>query len=201
MSRSNLHVLIVDDHPLFVDALRLALEPLVQGLQVTAATTLAQAREVLTGPAPDLILLDLSLPDAGGTEAIGRLRELAPDVRLVVVSGRDDAVTIGLARALGCDGFISKGLPLTDIQVQLRKVLSRAAVFPDCAASAIAVSVAALTPAQARVLAAAATGKLNKQIAYEMGLAEPTVKSHMSAILKRLGVPNRTQAILMINGA
>jgi DNA-binding NarL/FixJ family response regulator len=200
MSATRHHVLIVDDHPLFVDALQLALTPLVSNLIVSKSASLGEACTHLTDEAPDLILLDLSLPDAGGADAVARIRELAPQVRLVVVSGRDDPVTIGLSKALGCDGFISKALPLTDIQVLLRKAISGRDVFPVGPPSAFADAVAALTPAQARVLAAAATGKLNKQIAHEMRLAEPTVKSHMSAILKRLGVSNRTQAILAITG-
>jgi DNA-binding NarL/FixJ family response regulator len=119
-----------------------------------------------------------------------------------VVSGRDDPLTVSLARALGCDGFISKASPLTEIQNGLRALLAGDPVFPTSpGASPLAASIALLTAAQARVLAAAATGKLNKQIAYEMNLAEPTVKSHMSAIFKRLGVSNRTQAILALNGS
>ena len=194
-------ILIVDDHPLFIDALTLALRPLTSGDAPSKATTLAEAIAALTSRPVEFILLDLMLPDAGGVESVARVREVAGDARLVVVSGRDDAVTVSLARALGADGFISKASPLTAIQTQLRDIMRGMTVFPASAETVdVAQAITALTPAQARVLAAAATGKLNKQIAYEMNLAEPTIKAHMSAIFKRLGVNNRTQAILAITG-
>ncbi len=141
------------------------------------------------------------MPDAGGVEGVARVRDLAPGARLVVVSARADPVTISLVRAVGANGFISKSNPLSVIQSQLREVLAGKAVFPEEPnAAGVASRVAALTPAQARVLAAAATGRLNKQIAADMNLSEATVKTHMSGILRRLGVHNRTQAILALPG-
>ena len=200
MARALNRIVVVDDHPLFVDALRLALRPVIGGASLATAASLADALEFLRTHAADLILLDLMLPDAGGTEGVARVREIAADARLVVISGRDDPVTVSLARALGADGFISKVAPLTAIQDQLGDIIAGRAVFPQPGSSPnLATMIATLTPAQARVLAAAATGKLNKQIAYEMQLAEPTIKAHMSAVFKKLGVNNRTQAILAIN--
>ncbi len=199
MADQPIRVVIVDDHPLFIDALTLALRPLASGAAPSSASTLAQAMAILRTVPADLILLDLMLPDAGGVESVARVREVAAHARVVVVSGKDDAVTVNLARALGADGFISKASPLTEIQQRLRAVLAGEAVFPEAQpAPAVADAISALTQAQARVLAAAATGKLNKQIAYEMNLAEPTIKAHMSAIFKKLGVNNRTQAILAL---
>ena len=195
-------VLLIDDHPLYIDALRVAVEPLFPA-RVEAEATLSGAFERLEQDRYDLILLDLSLPDAGGVESVGRVKEAAgPRAALVVVSGRDDASTVALVRALKADGFLSKSQPLTVLREQLTKISNGETVFPsDKTAEGLSEALALLTPAQARVLAAAATGKLNKQIAYDMGLAEPTVKAHMSAIIKRLGVANRTQAILAISGS
>jgi DNA-binding NarL/FixJ family response regulator len=197
-----LAALIVDDHPLFVDALALALQPLVGRGQVSSAGCLAEACRILADRRVELVLLDLMLPDAGGVEGVARVRELAVGARLAVVSARTDPVTIGLVRAVGADGFIAKSNPLAIIQSQLREVLAGGAVFPQQPpATGVAARLAQLTPAQARVLAAAATGRLNKQIAADMTLSETTVKTHMSAILKRLGVHNRTQAILALSEA
>jgi DNA-binding NarL/FixJ family response regulator len=193
--------LIVDDHPLFVDALMLALQPLLGRGQMSSAGCLADACRMLADHRVGLVLLDLMLPDAGGVEGVARVRELATGARLAVVSARADPVTISLVRAVGADGFISKSNPLSVIQDQLRAVMAGEAVFPEQPTSAdVAARIASLTPAQARVLAAAATGKLNKQIAADMNLSETTVKTHMSAILRRLGVHNRTQAILALSG-
>ncbi len=201
MATQNLSALIVDDHPLYVDALVLALQPLLGRGPVSSAGCLADACRVLADQRVGLVLLDLMLPDAGGVEGVARLRDLAPGARLAVVSARADPVTISLVRAVGADGFISKSNPLSLIQSQLREVLAGKAVFPEPPAlSEVSASIAALTPAQARVLAAAATGRLNKQIAADMNLSEATVKTHMSGILRRLGVHNRTQAILALSG-
>ena len=195
-------LMVVDDHPLFIEALQLALRPVIAGVSVSSAATLAAAVERLKDAPVDLILLDLMLPDAGGVEGVARVREVCGAARVVVVSGRDDPVTVSLVKALGADSFISKALPLTLIQDRLRDIVAGRPVFPEAGASdaATAAAVSTLTAAQARVLAAAATGKLNKQIAYEMNLAEPTIKAHMSAIFKKLGVNNRTQAILKLEG-
>jgi DNA-binding NarL/FixJ family response regulator len=202
MAMQTLSALIVDDHPLFVDALGLALEPLLGRGPVSSAGYLADACRMLADRRFGLVLLDLGLPDAGGVEGVARVRELAPGARLAVVSARSDPATISLVRAVGADGFISKSNPLPVIQGQLRDLLAGRAVFPETlAAAGVAAKIAALTPAQARVLAAAATGKLNKQIAADMNLSEATVKTHISGILKRLGVHNRTQAILALSGA
>ena len=200
MNRQQASILIVDDHPIFIDALRLALRPIIDRPAVSSASSLAVACAMLATQKVDLILLDLMLPDAGGVESVSRIRDIAAGARIVVISGRDDAVTVNLARALGAHGFISKGDPLTSIQSRLLDIVAGKLVYPDNDKSDLADAISLLTPAQARVLAAATTGKLNKQIAFEMNLAEPTVKSHLSAIFKRLGVTNRTQAILAVSG-
>jgi DNA-binding NarL/FixJ family response regulator len=200
VTREPLSVLIIDDHPIFIDALKIALQPMLTGARILGAQSLIAATETLQSTDVDLILLDLMLPDAGGVESVARIRDLAPCARVVIVSGRDDPVTVSLAKAVGAEGFISKADPLTRIQNHLKAIISGASVFPATAgAVGLADAISRLTPAQARVLAAAATGKLNKQIAYDMNLAEPTVKAHMSAIFKRLGVTNRTQAILAVS--
>jgi DNA-binding NarL/FixJ family response regulator len=194
-------ILIVDDHPIFVDALRMALTPLIDGPEIATAGSLAEAEAFLRATGARLILLDLGLPDAFELDGAGRLKSLRPDTPLVIVSGRDDAATVALARAMGVAGFISKASPLSDIQVGLRLALAGRPVFPAAGPTVAAAAIASLTAGQARVLAAAASGRPYKQIAFDLGIAEPTLKVHMSAIFKKLGVLNRTQASMLFKSA
>lgn len=199
MSTQPIATLIVDDHPLYADALMLALQPLVGGGQLLSVGSLAEACRMLATGRFGLILLDLQLPDTQSFEGVARLRGLTT-AQLVVISARADPVTIALVRGVGADGFIAKSSPMAVIQGQLQTVLAGKPVFPtQPVAPDIAKRIAGLTPAQARVLSAAATGKLNKQIAADLNLSETTVKSHMSGILNRLGLHNRTQAILALS--
>ncbi len=199
MSTQPIATLIVDDHPLYADALMLALPPLVGGGQLLSVGSLAEACRMLATGRFGLILLDLQLPDTQSFEGVARLRGLTT-AQLVVISARADPVTIALVRGVGADGFIAKSSPMAVIQGQLQTVLAGKPVFPtQPVAPDIAKRIADLTPAQARVLSAAATGKLNKQIAADLNLSETTVKSHMSGILNRLGLHNRTQAILALS--
>jgi DNA-binding NarL/FixJ family response regulator len=181
-----------------VAAMQLAVGPLFEAPAFETASTISQASALLLTKAPRLILLDLSLPDANGLDGVFRLRSARPKASLVVISGRDDQMTVALVRSLGVDGFISKSLSLPEIQRLVRSILAGEPVFPSREEpSAAACAIAALTPAQGRVLAAVATGKLNKQIAFELGVSESTIKSHLFSIFKKIGVSNRTQASLL----
>jgi DNA-binding NarL/FixJ family response regulator len=193
-------ILIVDDHPLMVVAMQLAVGPLFENPEFQTASTIAEASALVMTMTPRLILLDLSLPDANGLDGVFRLRSAWPKTTLVVISGRDDQMTVALARSLGIDGFISKSQALPDIQRLVRSILAGHPVFPSYAEPGAAASaIAALTPTQGRVLAAVATGKLNKQIAFEFGVSEATIKSHLFATFKKIGVSNRTQASLLFS--
>ncbi len=193
-------ILVVDDHPLMAGAIQLALGPLFKNPQFEVASTIGEASAFMLKAAPALILLDLTLPDSNGLDGVFRLRTQQPGATLVVISGRDDPITVALARSLGIDGFISKSHSLPDLQRLMRLVLAGEPVFPEPAElSAAASAIAALTPAQGRVLAAVATGKLNKQIAFELGVSESTIKSHLFSIFKKIGVLNRTQASILFS--
>jgi len=200
MTSSTDLILIVDDHPLVVSAMQLAVAPIFENPEFESASTISQASTFMLARSPRLILLDLSLPDADGLDGVYRLRAQRPNATLVVISGRDDQITVALARSLGIDGFISKSQSLTDIQRLVRSILAGEPVFPSHGEPGpAACAIAALTPAQGRVLAAVATGKLNKQIAFELGVSESTVKSHLFTIFKKIGVLNRTQASLLFS--
>jgi DNA-binding NarL/FixJ family response regulator len=193
-------ILIVDDHPLILAAIQLAVSSVFERSKLEFASTIAEASAIAAVASPRLILLDLNLPDAKGLDGVVRLRAQHPRAGLVVISGRDDQITVALARSLGIDGFISKSQSLMDMQRLIGSVLAGEAVFPAPAEpSAAASAIAALTPAQGRVLAAVATGKLNKQIAFELGVSEATVKSHLFIIFKKIGVLNRTQASILFS--
>ena len=197
-------VLIADDHPLFRQALALALGTAAPDARVIEAGTLAAAARV-AAETPDLglITLDLKMPGAVGYSGIALLHAERPTVPILVVSGADNANAADEARAFGAVGFLRKDADLPQIETAIRTALGRvpASDAIETSASQTAVervrgTVAGLTPTQLKVLLAVLAGKLNKQIAYDLGMSEATVKAHMTAIMRKLDVQNRTQAAL-----
>ncbi len=200
-------VLIVDDHPLFRDALEIALaQAFPAGARAHHSGSLADALEALETHKPNLILLDLNLSDASGFDGLARLRAASPETPVVVVSATESAEAYSRARALGAAGYLPKSLSLNDLSAALATTLDGGTWFPpaedeDSEADTLAERVASLTPAQRRVLAGLSDGLLNKQIAYEMDISVATVKAHMTAIFRKLGANNRTQALLIYSQA
>ncbi|MBS3958611.1 MAG: response regulator transcription factor [Xanthomonadaceae bacterium] len=199
-------LLVADDHPLFRDALKRLVAGFWPGARVLEA---ADAEGVLAlaeaQPQADLLLLDLTMPGARGFGVLVHLRAQHPALPVVMVSARDDADTRRRALEHGAVGFLSKSASPAEMQRTLDAVLAGEAPEPPPAARpvdaderAIAARVASLTPAQFRVLSRVAAGLLNKQIAWELGIGEATVKAHMGAVLDKLGASNRTQAVLML---
>lgn len=198
-------VLIADDHPLTCEGLALAVRAARAGVIVDTAGTIAEAERLLKerGGAYRLVVLDLLLPDATGFSGMMRLQAVAPDVPMVMISASDGPALVEAARALGAAGFLTKSRSLDEIATQLRAVDAGRPVFPSAAAPAPGLArararLAELSPAQTKVLAALADGRLNKQIAGDLGITEATVKAHLSAIFRKLGVDNRTQALLLM---
>ncbi|RVD52606.1 response regulator transcription factor, partial [Mesorhizobium sp. M7A.F.Ca.ET.027.03.2.1] len=156
----------------------------------------------------DLVLLDLSMPGASGLSGLVSLRGIHPAVPLVVVSAHDDPATIRRALDLGASGFISKSASMEEIRSAVQSVLAGDIAAPagvdlgierDPEISDLIKRLQALTPQQTRVLGMLAEGLLNKQIAYELGVSEATIKAHVSAILQKLGVDSRTQAVILLS--
>ena len=156
----------------------------------------------------DLVLLDLSMPGASGLSGLISLRGIHPTVPLVVVSAHDDPVTIRRALDLGASGFISKSASMEEIRGAVQAVLAGDIAAPigvdlgverDPEISDLIKRLQALTPQQTRVLGMLAEGLLNKQVAYELGVSEATIKAHVSAILQKLGVDSRTQAVILLS--
>ena len=202
-------VLIADDHPLFRDALKLAVAQAVPGAQIIEADSVDSLFAALEShPDPELLLLDLNMPGAQGFNALVQARAHFPAVPIVVISAREDRHIMHRALGHGAAAFVPKSASIDLIVGALRAVLSGDTWLPPSAAQdnpaaldaseAEATSrLAALTPQQFRVLSMLSAGLLNKQIAAELGVSEATVKAHVSAVMQKLGVSNRTQAVLL----
>jgi DNA-binding NarL/FixJ family response regulator len=199
-------VLIADDHPLFRGALREAIKSLLNGIEVAEAATFEQVVERLeTGGEVDLVLLDLQMPGVRGFSGLMYLRGQYPSLPVAIVSGNDDPAVIGHCMEFGAAGFLPKTLGIDALRSAIARVLSGEMWTPpdielagaaDAETAATIRRLATLTPQQVRVLMMLSGGLLNKQIAYELGVSEATVKAHVSAILQKLGVDSRTQAVI-----
>lgn len=201
------HALVIDDHPLFCDALALTLRGLVGIERVETASTLGAAlARIDAGPAPDVLLLDLDLPDVEGLEGLLRLRAAAPEVPVLVVTSMSDPRLIEAALAAGAAGFVPKHSGRDAFRTAFERLRAGQRHLPegyeppagtgDPAADALG-RLAQLTRQQAKILELLCQGRLNKQIAWELAIAETTVKAHVTAIMRKLGVQSRTQAVLL----
>jgi len=193
-------ILIADDHPLFRQALALAVANVAPQAAVIEAGTLAgAARAAGEAQGLRLILLDLKMPGAVGYSGIALLHAEKPDVPILVVSSAEGASAGDEARAFGAIGFLRKDSDLAGIEQAIAAALGgvRAPLRAADPVEDVRREVAALTPTQLKVLLAVLDGKLNKQIAFDHGMSEATVKAHMTAIMRKLDVRNRTQAALV----
>jgi DNA-binding NarL/FixJ family response regulator len=198
--------LIADDHPLFRGALREAVSGLFEQVEIGEAGSFEDVAKLLEGGGEvDLILLDLNMPGVRGFSGLMYLRAQYPSVPIVVVSANDDPTVIRRCMDLGTSGFIPKTLGIEEMRAAIKRVLEGGVWTPpdvDLSAGAdtetanLLARLASLTPQQVRVLMMLSEGLLNKQIAYELGVSEATVKAHVSAILQKLGVESRTQAVI-----
>jgi DNA-binding NarL/FixJ family response regulator len=200
-------ILVADDHALIREAFRHLLAELEPGVAVLEAGDCDSAcRLIEQNPDLDLVLLDLRLPGAGGLATLRKLRDEQPALPVVVVSALEDAGTVRAALAQGAMGFIPKSSPNDVMMSALRLVLSGGRYLPpeilsaDGAAPSPPASLddLRLTDRQREVLALMIQGKSNKLICRELGLAEATVKIHVTAILRALKVSSRAQAIVAV---
>jgi len=211
-------ILVVDDHPLIREALRQVLQALDRKLDLLEAQSCEEALELTRGHRDlSLILLDLALPGQDGFEALRRLRDEFPDIPVVVLSATDQRETVMRAIDGGAMGYIPKTSSSQLLLNALRLVLSGAIYLPpevllkehEIAPAAPPTPVSptelrdpraiGLTARQTQVLALLVQGKPNKLICRDLDLAEGTVKIHVTAILKALGVANRTQAVIAVS--
>lgn len=199
-----MRALIIDDHPLFREALSYIISHLEVGATCTEAESLEQAMGLLSGEGYDLILLDLSLPGASGLSGVMNVRGLAPTTPVVVVSASEDIEVIKQAARCGVSGYLPKSSPKEVMAGALQKVVGGDTYFPTQGPGDLTLMplsppplLTQLTPRQLGVLQLMAEGKPNKTIAHELDISQETVKLHISAIFRKLGVTNRTQAILV----
>jgi len=198
-------ILVADDHPLLRAAVLHALRDSLGRIRVIEAAT-ASALEPALDAHPDieLVLLDLTMPGARGLSSLVWLRGERPELPVVVISSNDHPRTVRRVQQFGASGFISKSAPAESIGQAVASVLDGGSWFPPLTAerseedAQLATRLAQLTPQQFRVLLGIADGLLNKQIAHQLGLAENTVKVHVTAILKKLECHSRTQAAVLV---
>ncbi|GGD45373.1 DNA-binding response regulator [Croceicoccus pelagius] len=195
-------IVIADDHPLLRAAVRGCVEQSWPGRDVVEVADAASARVEAGKGGVELLTLDLHMADSAGLQTLMAFRQDFPAIPVVVVSASEDAKVRRGARELGAAAFIPKSAPLPLMREALTAVAEGDYWFPEEGevtkqdASNLE-KLARLTPAQRRILTLVSEGKLNKQIAHEMDISEATVKAHMTAIFRRLGVVNRTQAVLI----
>lgn len=204
------HILIADDHPLFRMALKQAVMQSFPEAVVEEADSIDQLEKLTeSGRSYRLLLLDLNMPGAHGFSGLIYLRERYQDTPLVVVSASEEAPIIHKALEFGANGFIPKSAALDEMVKAIETIFRGERWLPshilpqrnsmlDEQHRDLAKSIASLTPQQFRVLGMLAEGQLNKQIAFELSVSEATVKAHMTAIFRKLGVRNRTQAVIQL---
>jgi DNA-binding NarL/FixJ family response regulator len=193
-------IVIADDHPLFRSALAHAVSKVWDGAAIIEASSAAEARAALAQGGVETLLLDLHMADSTGLAVLMDLRQDYPALPIVIVSASEEPRVAAAAAQLGAAGFIPKSASLDAMREGLTAVQGGDGWFPDsgeAAADDDLARIASLTPAQRRILAAIRQGLLNKQIAWELSISEATVKAHITAILRKLGVGSRTQAVLV----
>jgi len=201
------HIVIVDDHPLFRDALKTTLATSFKDLRVSEAGSLQELSAVVEKGAVDLVLLDLTMPGVQGFSGLMYLRALNPQIPVVIVSANESPAVIRRCLEFGASGFIPKSMPISRIREAIGAILNGEFWLPQeidlgqgtaTREGRLVERLSALTPQQFRVLMMLGEGLLNKQIAFQLGVSEATVKAHVSAILQKLGVESRTQAVIAV---
>jgi DNA-binding NarL/FixJ family response regulator len=209
---SKYRILVADDHPLYRNALGNVVAEAFDDVEVVECEDIASALQYLANAAIDLVLLDLSMPDADGLDGVARLRAAAPATPIIVCSAQDDPDLVRDCFKLGVSGYLPKssGTGVTSHALQLVRgggvyvpyeaLAERVVAGEDKAAQEDFDDSGAgdLTPRQRNVLSLLERGMSNKAIARELGIGEITVKAHVSAILRKLGVENRLQAIIAV---
>ncbi|SDI79116.1 DNA-binding response regulator, NarL/FixJ family, contains REC and HTH domains [Ferrimonas sediminum] len=210
MDQPDRSIIIADDHPLFRQALKQSLSLFMadtRWLEAESADTLEHCLN--HHPGIDLILLDLQMPGSHGYSTLIHLRSHHPAIPVMVISAHEDSQTVAKAMQYGAQGFIPKSAQPQQLAEALQRVLEGDIYLPQgmenlneaqSSDDDIGARLAELTPQQYRVLQMFAEGLLNKQIAYELEVSEATIKAHATAIFKKLGVRNRTQAVIALQG-
>jgi len=201
--------IVADDHPLFREALIHAIGNCVENAEIIEADSLDTLQVVVeANPEADLLLLDLNMPGVSGFSALAYIRSNHESLPTVIVSAMDDPAIIRRSIQHGASGFIPKSSAITTLEHGIGAVLDGEVWIPegidlqddrlDSEEAEIAAAISSLTPHQFRVLMMLGEGLLNKQIAFQLGVSEATIKAHVTAILRKMNVNNRTQAVLAV---
>jgi len=200
-------LLIADDHPLYRDALKGALKLHHPNIKIAETGDLNSTVDALQHTEFDLVMLDLHMPGSSDLFGFLHIQKQFPDVPIAVISGTEDAALISKIVGLGAMGFIPKTASAAEINEAISFMLEGDVWLPESLRlkiqdvdenfSKLAENVASLTPSQYKVLCYMRDGLLNKQIGYNLDIAEATVKAHVTAIFRKLGINNRTQAVLI----
>jgi two-component system, NarL family, response regulator len=191
-------VMVVDDHPLIRVGIAAIVNARADMTVVAQAGTGEEALELFRRNKPDVTLMDLRLPGIGGVEAIAAMRTTRPDARFIVVTTYDGDEDIHRALEAGAQGYIIKGMPYQTLVEAIHRVHLGKRFLPPPVANALASRMpdSDLSPREMEVLLLLVAGRSNKEIAQTLDITEATVKSHVSTILMRLGVDDRTQAVV-----
>lgn len=188
-------ILLVDDHPLFRQAMAATASLVRSDINVEQYETLAAVRKRLDSVSDvTLVLLDLKLPDSQGIGGLLSLKAHHPDVPIAIVSANDSADTIQTAIACGAAGFISKAAGVDELSAAIETLVTGGSWFPELAQQ---VGRRGLSATQLQVLDGVHRGLMNKQIAFEVGLSEATVKYHLTSIFRIMGVQTRAQLVAL----
>jgi DNA-binding NarL/FixJ family response regulator len=203
-------IAIADDHPLFCTALTEVILKFYPDAEITSCNDLESSLKALNnGKDFDLLLLDLHMPGSHGMFGLISIREKFPSVPVAIVSASNEQETINRAIGLGAVGYLVKSLDTEQMREAVDTILDGQQWVPEAYRNhlqpiseedqTLAARLAELTPQQYRVLCYLREGWLNKQIAYELSVTEATVKAHITSIFRKLGVSNRTQAVIELN--
>lgn len=201
--------IVADDHPLFREALIHAIGNCVEDADIIEADSLDTLQAVVeANPEADLLLLDLNMPGVSGFSALAYIRSKHESLPTVIVSAMDDPAVIRRSIQHGASGFIPKSSAISTLERGIRAVLDGEVWIPEgidlqddrlgSEEAEIAAALSSLTPHQFRVLMMLGEGLLNKQIAFQLGVSEATIKAHVTAVLRKMKVNNRTQAVLAV---
>ena len=204
------HFHVADDHPLFRSALLEIINRHFKDIKVTESSDLETTLAAIElDPELDILLLDLHMPGSQDLFGLVTVREKFPAVPVVVISARDDVETISRSIGHGASAYIPKSAAPKTIFEAIQRVTEGEKWVPEEARNrlrriddeemSLAAKIASLTPQQYKVLCFLREGWLNKQIGYEIGVTEATIKAHMTAIFRKLGVSNRTQAVIVLS--
>lgn len=195
-------ILIADDHPLFRQALVDIVIPILPEHEIVEAINYSQATQLISEHSFKLAFIDLHMPDTNGLADLAMLKKLSPQTPIVVVSAHEGNDVISTCLNFGASGYIVKSSSKKEIHDGILRILAGEVSVPtffnpqhnESELSAEAIN--SLTPSQLRIFLEIGKGKLNKQIAYDLGISEATVKAHITSVFRKLNISNRTQAVI-----